>query len=170
MLQERTRSSSGRIKTIPSISRPANPYDNVGCETCLITLQQAEISADTYRELKQLCRHIESFIEQYSNHLGLLSALGDRPPEEFEQTVAPRRASGVATMRWFQSADDTESRRGRRVKKIVESTGLCYFRISPEGFIPMPLWSHRSSVYCFYTTDISPRRRCNAGGPSGSSQ
>ena len=72
---------------IPSMSRPANPYDNAGCESFLKTLKQEEIYVREYGTLEQLRANIEEFIEQYYNRLRLHSALGYRPPEEFEQQV-----------------------------------------------------------------------------------
>lgn len=36
---------------IPSISRPANPYDNASCESFLKTFKREEIYATTYRDL-----------------------------------------------------------------------------------------------------------------------
>ena len=72
---------------IPSMSRPANPYDNAGCESFLKTLKQEEIYVREYGTLEQLQANVEEFIEQYYNRLRLHSALGYRPPEEFEQQV-----------------------------------------------------------------------------------
>ncbi len=74
---------------IPSMSRPANPYDNASCESFLKTLKREEIYANRYRDLGHLRKNIEVFIEQYYNRARLHSALGYRPPEEFEQVVAP---------------------------------------------------------------------------------
>jgi putative transposase len=81
---------------IPSMSRPANPYDNASCESFIKTLKQEEIYARRYETLEQLRSHIEEFIEQYYNRIRLHSALGYRPPEEFEQHAAssPARVQG----------------------------------------------------------------------------
>ena len=69
---------------IPSMSRPANPYDNASCESFMKTLKREEIYANTYRDLDHLRTNIEAFIEQYYNRVRLHSALGYQPPEEFE--------------------------------------------------------------------------------------
>jgi hypothetical protein len=69
------------------MSRPANPYDNARCESFLKTLKQEEIYVREYGTLEQLQANVEEFIEQYYNRLRLHSALGYRPPEEFEQQV-----------------------------------------------------------------------------------
>ena len=39
---------------IPSMSRPANPYDNASCGSFLKTLKREEIYANTYRDLEHL--------------------------------------------------------------------------------------------------------------------
>jgi transposase InsO family protein len=69
---------------IPSMKRPANPYDNASCESWK-TLKREEIYANQYSDLDHLRINIEEFIEQYYNRQRLNSALGDRSPEEFEQ-------------------------------------------------------------------------------------
>ena len=70
---------------VPSMSRPANPYDNASCESFMKTLKREEIYARRYDNLEQLRTNIEEFIEQYYNRQRLHSALGYRSPEEFEQ-------------------------------------------------------------------------------------
>ena len=70
---------------IPSMSRPANPYDNASCESFLKTLKREEIYDNQYRDLDHLRDNIEEFIEHYYNQQRLHSALGYRSPEEFEQ-------------------------------------------------------------------------------------
>jgi transposase InsO family protein len=70
---------------IPSMSRPANPYDNASCESFMKTLKREEIYANRYEDLGHMRVNIEEFIEQYYNRQRLHSALGYRPPEEFEQ-------------------------------------------------------------------------------------
>ena len=39
---------------IPSMSRPANPYDNASCESFMKTLKREEIYANDYRDLDHL--------------------------------------------------------------------------------------------------------------------
>jgi putative transposase len=70
---------------IPSMSRPANPYDNASCESFMKTLKREEIYARQYETLEQLRADIKGFIEQYYNRQRLHSALGYRSPEEFER-------------------------------------------------------------------------------------
>jgi transposase InsO family protein len=70
---------------VPSMSRPANPYDNASCESFIKTLKREEIYTNRYDNLEQLRTNIEEFIEQYYNRQRLHSALGYRSPEEFER-------------------------------------------------------------------------------------
>ena len=65
---------------IPSMSRPANPYDNASCESFMKTLKREEIYANTYRDLDHLRTHVAVFIEQYYNRDRLHSALGYHSP------------------------------------------------------------------------------------------
>jgi putative transposase len=87
---------------IPSMSRPANPYDNASCESFMKTLKREEIYANDYQDLGHLFRNIEAFIEQYYNRIRLHSALGYRPPEEFEQEANTAVNSAGATMSFFR--------------------------------------------------------------------
>ena len=93
---------------IPSMSRPANPYDNASCESFIKTLKREEIYANDYRDLEHLRRNVGKFIEQYYNRCRLHSALGYRSPEEFEQRIAssdPATASLGASMRFFRHGE-----------------------------------------------------------------
>jgi putative transposase len=87
---------------IPSMSRPGNPYDNASCESFFKTLKHEEIYAAQYRDLDDLRVNIEEFIERYYNRCRLHSALGYRPPEEFEQAVRTETTSLSATMSFFR--------------------------------------------------------------------
>jgi putative transposase len=68
----------------PSMSRPANPYDNATCESFMKTLKQEEIYCREYRDLEDLETHLEEFLDRYYNGRRLHSALGYKTPEEFE--------------------------------------------------------------------------------------
>lgn len=110
---------------IPSMSRPANPYDNASCESFMKTLKREEVYANNYRDLGHLRKNIEAFIEQYYNRTRLHSALGYRPPEEYEQVVAPVNLSSAATLQFFQPAKGAESEGAKRVKKNIRPIGVC---------------------------------------------
>ena len=106
---------------IPSTSRPANPYDNASCESFMKTLKREEIYANDYRDLDHLLGNIEAFIEQYYNRCRLHSALGYRPPEEFEREANTGVNSAGATMSFFRhgeiyQSDGGGNRSGERPK------------------------------------------------------
>jgi transposase InsO family protein len=94
---------------IPSMSRPANPYDNASCESFMKTLKREEIYANDYRDLDHLLGNIEAFIEQYYNRCRLHSALGYRPPEEFERESSTGIDSAGATMSFFRQGEIYQS-------------------------------------------------------------
>jgi transposase InsO family protein len=77
-------------RMIPSVSRPGNPYDNAICESFMKTLKREEIHANEYRDLEYLTQRVEAFIDHYYNRCRLHSALGYRPPEEYEQNSGQR--------------------------------------------------------------------------------
>jgi transposase InsO family protein/transposase-like protein len=90
---------------ISSMSRPGNPYDNASCESFMKTLKREEIYANDYRDLEHLVESIEVFIEHYYNRCRLHSALGYRPPEEFEEECGQRSAEAsfaASTMTFFR--------------------------------------------------------------------
>jgi len=84
-------------RMIPSMSRPANPYDNASCESFMKTLKREEIHANQYDDLEHLRANIAEFIEQYYNRQRLHSALGYRSPEEFEQQAERPNSVAVST-------------------------------------------------------------------------
>ncbi len=96
---------------VPSMSRPANPYDNASCESFMKTLKREEIYANRYDNLEHLRTNIEEFIEQYYNRQRLHSALGYRPPEEFERQSERGNSadSSGATMQFFVNNGNAEN-------------------------------------------------------------
>jgi putative transposase len=94
----------GQHQMIPSMSRPANPYDNASCESFMKTLKREEIYANDYHDLDHLRANIEEFIERYYNRCRLHSALGYRSPEEFEQAATAATSQG-ASMSFFRHAE-----------------------------------------------------------------
>jgi putative transposase len=95
-----------QYRMIPSMSRPANPYDNASCESFMKTLKREEIYANKYEDLEELRANIEEFIERYYNRLRLHSALGYQSPEEFEQKSESQVDSRSATMQFFENKDE----------------------------------------------------------------
>ena len=97
-----------QYQMIPSMSRPANPYDNASCESFMKTLKQEEIYVNQYGDLEELRSNIEAFIEQYYNRRRLHSALGYKPPAEFEQHL--ESTDQGATMTFFRPRTNRPAR------------------------------------------------------------
>jgi len=91
-------------KMLPSMSRPANPYDNATCESFLKTLKREEIHACAYRGFEHLHNRLWDFIEKYYNRCWLHSALRHCSPEEFEKEACQAKseiASAAPIMTFF---------------------------------------------------------------------
>jgi hypothetical protein len=108
------------------MSRPANPYDNASCESFVKTLKREEIYANDYRTLEHLATNIEQFIEEYYNRCRLHSALGYRPPEEFERVSESGHVSrhlDGATIRFFDRGEGAgATRRGGLQGRVLDRT------------------------------------------------
>jgi len=70
-----------------SMSRRGNPYDNAKCEAFMKTLKYEEVYRQEYRDLAEARASIQRFIEKIYNGKRLHSALGYRPPAEFERSL-----------------------------------------------------------------------------------
>jgi transposase InsO family protein len=76
-----------------SMSRVGNPYDNAKAESFMKTLKQEEIDGRDYRDIDDARLKIGAFIEQVYNRQRLHSALGYRPPVQFEANLPPHGAA-----------------------------------------------------------------------------
>jgi putative transposase len=166
---------------VPSMSRPANPYDNAFCESFIKTLKREQIHVGHYQNIHQLRTQIEEFIEQYYNRLRLHSALGYRTPEEFEAAALPGAASAGARVSFFRHGEiyrSTRRPRGRPRKASCGEPGLPdspAHRIdeSPVGYSlagcspaepasASPTWAEPETTQSQMTTEIQQTANCQA--------
>ncbi len=118
-----------QYRMVPSMSRPANPYDNASCESFIKTLKREEIYANKYDDLEHLRANIEEFIEEYYNRQRLHSALGYRSPEEFEQQAEGQAESRSATMEFFENKGNS-----RKISTGLLGKGTQLPSPSPDPF------------------------------------
>jgi len=72
-----------------SMSRPGNPYDNAKAESFMKTLKTEEVNGKAYATIEAATHQIADFIETIYNRQRLHSALGYKPPVEFEAELRP---------------------------------------------------------------------------------
>jgi len=68
-----------------SMSRKGNPYDNAQAESFIKTLKYEEVHLFEYQNFEEAHERIGTFLEEVYNEKRLHSALGYRPPAEFEE-------------------------------------------------------------------------------------
>ena len=75
-----------------SMSHKSSPWENAGCESWMKTLKYEEVYRQEYRDLAEARASLAIFIDKVYNQKRLHSALGYRPPVEFEQALLGRSA------------------------------------------------------------------------------
>ena len=124
------------------------------------TLKREEIYAGQYRDLDHLRGNIAVFIDSYYNRIRLHSALGYRPPEEFEQNACSPAQPVGATMSFFRHREIYPSDVGFNVEGKPAGTGFPDHRFdeSPTGY---------SSAGC---SPAEPASASPAGDDSGAEE
>lgn len=80
---ERVHSAGGRI----SMSATGSPRENAQAESFMRTLKHEEVYLQDYRSYAQAQLSVRPFIDELYNQKRLHSALGYRPPSEFEELI-----------------------------------------------------------------------------------
>ena len=93
----------------PSMSRPANPWDNAACESFMSTLKKEEVYCNQYKDLEDLLAHLDEFIGNYYNRLRRHSALDYQSPEEFEKALLASggQSIGAAKVEYFHNPEQS---------------------------------------------------------------
>jgi len=77
-----------------SMARRGNPYENAVMESFFKTLKQEEVYLYEYETKDDVMDRLPYFIEEVYNRKRLHSALGYRPPNEFEELAVIQRNNG----------------------------------------------------------------------------
>ena len=118
-------------RVIPSMKPASKPVRQRELRKFHEDTEAGEIYANNYNDLEHLRANIEEFIEQYYNRLRLHSALGYRPPEEFEQQIeaSSPAESRSATMVFFENKENS-----RKISKGLLGKGTQMPSPSPDPF------------------------------------
>lgn len=81
-----------------SMSRRGNVYDNSLAESFIKTLKYEEVYRTEYHRLEEAKAAMQQFLEKIYNQKRLHSALGYRPPREFEKSLSVSSSGGTGAV------------------------------------------------------------------------
>ena len=81
-----------------SMSRRGNVYDNSLAESFIKTLKYEEVYRTEYHNLEEAKAAMQQFLEKIYNQKRLHSALGYRPPREFEKSLSVSSSGGTGAV------------------------------------------------------------------------
>ncbi len=98
----------------PSMSRPANPWDNAACESFMSTLKKEEVYCNQYKDLEDLRAHLDEFIGNYYNRLRRHSALAINLRRSLRKLSRLLAGRALGRRKWSISTIRSSRRRPRR--------------------------------------------------------